>query len=155
MREFKTAAKQAEDPEDVVKIKLDDVELISLRPTEGQMVMLMAAEASETRSGDSKVATTIDFALSIFDDESRRYLGRRLLDPTDSFGLGGGDDDDGENGAGLLDLIQAVVEEWSHRPTKPSSGSTSSPENGGSSSTDTASTEESSSSDSKSLTPVT
>lgn len=152
MREFKSAAKQAEDPEDVVRIKLDDVELVSLRPTEGQLVMLMAAEASETRSRDSQLATTIDFALSIFDDNTRRYLGSRLLDPQDPFSLSGGEDGEG---AGLLDLIQAVVEEWTNRPTKPSSGSTSSPENGGSSSTDTASTAESTSLVSASPMPVT
>lgn len=144
MREFKTAAKQELTDDDYLKFKVDDVEVVSVRPTEGQLVMLMAAEASEIRSNDSRMAATIDFALSVFDEDSRRYLGHRLLASEDPFGL--------DN---LLEILQWVIEEWSNHPTKPSSDSTSSSENGGTSSTAAALPSESTSSPSPQLVPAT
>lgn len=143
MKEFKTAAKrkvtsdnetitfpvhevmyETVDGQEVEKI-VHTQQCVSNRPSEGQLVLLMAAEASETRSQESRMAGLIDFALAIFDEPTRRYFGGRLLNPEDGFEF-----------AELMDIVQAVVEEWSNRPTKPSSDSTSSQVSTGGSSTD-------------------
>lgn len=143
MKEIKTAAKrQVRNEEDSFTFPVQETDIqivdgqevevvthtqqcVTNRPTEGQLVFLLAAEASETRSTESRMAGMVDFALAIFDEPTRRYFGGRLLDPEDGFGF-----------SDFMDIVQAVVEEWSNRPTKLSSDSTSSPASTGDSSTD-------------------
>lgn len=155
MKDFKTAAKQRNAPE-TITFKVDGVEITSRRPTEDQIVFLMAAEASDIRTGSSKMAAVIDFGLSIFDAESSQYLGSRLLDPEDDFSFVAPEVNAGEEEpASFMGIISDLIEEWSNRPTKPFSDSTTSQGNGGASSTGTVIDVESTSSDSIQLVPAT
>lgn len=126
MKDFVTAAKQRRDKDETITFRVDTQEVTSLRPTEDQMVMLMAADASEIRTDGARIAAYVDFSMAIFDEDSRRYLSRRLLDRDDPFSF-----------EDLMDIVQQLVEEWANRPTKPLSDSTSSSDNGGTSSTET------------------
>lgn len=151
MREFKSAAKSKFNPEDVIEVPLDGEVLISYRPTEDQIVFLVASEASDVRTDSSRTAAFIDISLSIFNPESRRIISRRIMDPEDPFTLTSDDPD----AACLVGIITELLEEWSQRPTKPLSDSTTSSENGGASSTETVSAEVSASSNAPQLMPAT
>lgn len=151
MREFKSAAKSKFNPQDILEVPLDDEVLISYRPTEDQIVMLVASEASDIRSDSSRTAAFIDISFSIFEPESRRILARRLMDPEDPFTLMSDDPD----AASLVGMITELLEEWAQRPTKPLSDSTTSSENGGKNSTETVSAEVSESSTVPQLMPAT
>lgn len=118
MREFKTAAKQAN--HDTMEFKIDDDVLVSLRPTESQLVTFMATQVSDLRSEGEQIASFIDFADAIMEPEAKRYIQRRLFDREDPF-----------DHEALSAIVMGLIEEWSQRPTKPLSGSTTSPENGG------------------------
>lgn len=145
MKDFVTKAKQrADGADDRFSFKVDDTEVTSLRPTEGQLALLMTAYSSDVRDESTRVAGMIDGSLALFDEPSQHYLQRRLLERDDDFEL-----DD------FMNLVQGIVEEWGNRPTKPSSGSTTSPVNGGTSSTGGPSVVELISSDFPSPTPAT
>lgn len=122
MREFKTAARTVEREE--FTFMVDDVECKTVRPSEGQIAMIVASEASSVRNESEKIADMIDFSMALFDLDTRRYLTRRLMDPEDNFEFDT-----------FMEITRSVVEDWANRPTKPSSDSTPSSENGGTSST--------------------
>lgn len=153
MREFKAATKSAYNPKDTLDFGLDGETLTCRRPTTDQVMMLVASEASEIRSNASRTAAFIDVSLSLFDEDSRRLLSRRLLDPDDAFVFMPSEED--PEAASLIGVIQWLLEEWSNRPTKPFSDSELSSENGGTSSTETVSAEGSASSDVPQLMPAT
>lgn len=143
MRAFTTAGKREEKP-DELRFMLDDFEVVSLRPSEGQLVMLMAAEASEIKSDTTKIAAYIDFSMELFDKDSRHHIVQRLMARNDTFEFDQ-----------LVDIVMWLVEEWSNRPTKPSSDSTSSPDDDGTSSTVTSLDKASTSGSSTQLAPAT
>ena len=113
MREFKTAARAADGEGDVIEFKVDDDVLRAHRPSEGQLAMVMAV-IGDFSTTEEQVATIINFYVALLDDDSRRVAKRRLLiDRT----------------MDVIDVthhIQFFVEEWSARPTRQSSDSTSS-----------------------------
>lgn len=134
MREFTTAAKEpiedevivftvrrnpSADPEYVPEIK----ELKAFRPSDGQLAVLMASFGKGSDEVET-VAGPLNFFDSILDDDGRRYILDRMLDPKDPFGPGE-----------CSQIMEGLIEEWSGRPTQPPSGSTSSQPNGGQNST--------------------
>jgi hypothetical protein len=136
MREFTTAAKEpVEDEVIVFTVKRNPVadpdyvpevkELQAYRPSDGQLAVLMASFGKGSDEVES-VAGPLNFFDSILDDDGRRYIMDRMLDPKDPFGPGE-----------CAQIMEGLIEEWSGRPTQPPSGSTPSQPNGGQNSTPT------------------
>src|SRR5204863_6863647 len=64
MPDFVTKAKQrADGADDRFSFKVDDTEVTSLRPTEGQLALLMTAYSSDVRDESTRVAGMIDGSL--------------------------------------------------------------------------------------------
>jgi hypothetical protein len=126
MREFVTAVKQAhedDDAEDGMEFTVDGVTCKCYRPQDGQLAILMAATGRHS-SEQEQVAGFINFFCATLDDESSSYIVSRLLDRKDPYGL-----DE------VQEVMEWMIEEWTGRPTKPSSGSTRSQRTGGRKST--------------------
>lgn len=170
MREFRTAAKAAALPTDRYEFTYDGRKCVALRPSEGKVALLIASEANPLADEQERIAATINFALTVFDNDTRRYFGNRLINPEHPDNWQDDPDwqpdpDDPDEPApriyapfefeDLMNVVYAVIGEFADRPTKPSSGSTSLPAGGGTTSTGGASRKASGSSSRKSLTPVT
>jgi hypothetical protein len=125
VKDFKIAAKAAITDADKFTFKVGDVDVTSLRPSEGQVVMLLAAQASEVRSDESRIAGVVDGILALFDEGSARYLGGLLMKGDLPF------ETDNDDDASLMGIAMDCLEEWGQRPTKPLSDSTSSSESTG------------------------
>lgn len=151
MKEFATAAKAAIQPSDMLTFKYDGRVCQAKRPNEGQVALLIAAEANPLADQNEKIAGTINFALTIFSDETRRYFGNRLINSEHPDNIEYGRFEFEE----LMNVVQYVVEHFSENPTKSSSDSTSSPEDDGPTSTAGAERAVSTSSKRKQLTPAT
>lgn len=126
MREFITAVEEAQQPDDVDEgnfIKIDGVDYRYYRPTDGQIAMF-AAMTGRRASTQDQIAGTVDFFFDLFEKADQARLSARLLDRADTFTT-----------ATIGEIMEAMVEEWSGRPTKPSSVSTTSQSNVGRKST--------------------
>ena len=125
MREFITAVEDAfdEEPDEGTSIMLDGREMQFFKPTDGQIAMFMSSNGRHSSTGN-RVAGIIDFFMGLFDDDDQTYLSDRLLDRTDPFGV-----------KKIEEILESMLEEWSGRPTKSSSGSTRSRTSGGRKST--------------------
>lgn len=141
MREFVTAVTEAHDaepPEKGEPIKLHDVEcsrttdpdaacdklplcqvLTYFKPTDGQYMVFMAATGRHASETD-RMGATIDFFVGLFDKAGQTYLVNRLLDRDDPFG--------GDN---VTEIMGAITEDWTGRPTQPPSASSRSRTSGG------------------------
>lgn len=146
MKEFVFAAKatidedgkEVEGPEEPsLKFMVDGEEYTCYRPSDGQMVLIMAAMSGYYSSTGEAAATMVNFFVELLDDDSKHRVTRRLMDRTDPFGLDA-----------LTELLEWVVETWSNTPTSGPSGSTSSPESTGPKSTAAVLSKESTPSDS-------
>lgn len=103
-----------EDDEPIVVKVLDrEVELHS--PGSGSLAYLAMSIAG---AGNDLVqlGQVINFMMSIFDDDDARHIRGLLLDRNSGF--------DAED---IMDMAIYLVEEWSSRPTNPSTGSAQSP----------------------------
>jgi len=128
MKEFVTAAEEAAKPEDddgVMEFSVDGVMCKAYRPQDGQLAVLMAS-TSRHSNNQEQIAGVINFFVAVLDDDSHNYVVSKLLDRNDSFGL--------EN---VQEIMEWMIEEWSARPTRSPSASTSSRRSGGRKSTPT------------------
>jgi hypothetical protein len=144
VKEFAVAAKaRDEDDADIstpIEFKVGDDVLRAYRPEVGQ-VAIMYARMDDTVAADSeRIAAMIDFFMGLLDKESRRLLTRRLMDRDDDFEM-----------EDVNDILNWLMEEWSGRPTRPSSASSRSRQNGGRKSTGKQLAVESTPSDSASI----
>lgn len=127
MREFKTAARKSaptfiEDAQPI-EFAIDGETFTAYPPSPGQMAMLIAAQA-DSRDVSESMAAIIDFLDGILDEDAQAMYRKRLMDRNDPF------DFDTVN-----DIVEGLVEEWSARPTKSPSVSSSSRRTAGSRST--------------------
>lgn len=127
MREFKTAARKAAptifDDAEPIEFTIDGETFTAYPPSSGQMALLVAAQA-DSRDVSESMAAIIDFLDGILDEDAQAMYRRRLLDRDDPF------DFDTVN-----DIVEGLIEEWSARPTKSPSASSSSRKSAGSRST--------------------
>jgi hypothetical protein len=126
MREFVTAVSEEFSEVEADKgevITLDGEELRYYRPAEGQYMVFMASTGRHSTTQD-QIAAVTNFFVDLFDKESQAYLVGRLLDRDDPFGI-----------ETINKIMDAMAEEWGGRPTKSSTGSTSSRRTGGRKST--------------------
>lgn len=125
VKEFTTAVEKSEQEEEAeLEFAVDGVLCHGYFPGEGQLAYLLASTGRHS-SAQEQIAGLINFFVAVLDDESHQYVVNRLLDRRDEFGI---------------DQVQKIMEwmvgEWSGRPTKSPSVSTSSPPNTGQSSTE-------------------
>jgi len=111
MREFFTAAQENEvevDPEDVVTFKHDDREVTFYKPTAAQFAILSSASvnSSEFEAAGTYLALFFEMA----EEDTARYFRSRLFDRNDPFDI--------DSEGGIQDIMMALIEEWSARPTK-------------------------------------
>lgn len=122
MREFETAVAAAKaDPDEydidfkIVELSEDDdgeeirEEVIchALRPTEGEVLVLMGETMGRSSSTATKVAAIIDFLVSVCDKDSSDYIIGRLWDRNDPFGV-----------SDVEPIVFGLIEEMGGRPTK-------------------------------------
>lgn len=108
MREFITdVSREVEEAEELV-FKHDDREVVFIEPSSGQMAIM--ATVSTTREDAQTMQTIMQFMFSIMAEDTLEYFRDRLLDRNDPFEMDG----DG----GLIDIFEAVMEEWSGKATK-------------------------------------
>ncbi len=127
MREFKTAARRAApsaiEGAEPIEFSIDGDVFTAYPPSSGQLAMMIAAQADSREVAES-VAAVIDFLDGILDEDAQETFRRRLLDREDPF------DFDTVN-----EIVEGLIEEWSARPTKSPSASSSSRKSAGSRST--------------------
>lgn len=114
IKQFGDAARKGKDDGDddyPITVKILEREVTVHSPGSGALAYLSMAIAGA--GGDMvQLGQSINFIMSIFEDEDARYVRGLLLDRKSGF--------DAED---LLDFAIYIVEEWSDRPTKPSTGS--------------------------------
>lgn len=127
MKEFTTAARRtaptAIEGAEPITFSVDGIEYMAYPPSPGQLALLISAQA-KNREPEESIAAIIDFLDGILDENAQADFRRRLLDRDDPF-----DFDNVET------IMEGLIEEWSARPTKSPSASSSSPANGGRKST--------------------
>lgn len=110
MREFITAVAEDRDPEadETVTWTLDGEEITFYKPTPGQFAIMAAASVN---SGDGEaLGTFIALFFEMADEDTQRRLRSRLFDRKDPFEV--------DSEGGIADIMDALVEHWSARPTK-------------------------------------
>lgn len=121
MREFVVAAKaeQQEPDEDYIEVKIGDRVLRAYRPTTAQLALLTTAMASDGFDQMSAIFNAIESFLGA-DGLAyiRELITQRAIDIDD---LIGGSEQNPDGG-----ILDAIVEEFSARPTQPSTASSSS-----------------------------
>jgi hypothetical protein len=118
IKQFGDAARKGKDSgieDDPRDIMILDREVTIHSPGSGSLAYLAMAIAGAS-TDLVQLGQVINFIMSIFDDEDARYVRGLLLDRESGF--------DAED---IMELAIWVVEEWSDRPTKPSTGSSSRP----------------------------
>lgn len=125
MRSFTTEGQQVTGTEGLepIPFTLDGAQYTAQPPSETQFALLLAS-MSDTRGTEEGLAAILDFFFDLFDDEDADALKKRLHDRKDPFGF-----------PMMQEILENLVEEWTDRPTKPSSGSTTSRKSTGRSST--------------------
>lgn len=125
MREFVTAVNEAyeDDVEEGQTLVLDGRDLTYYKPAEGQYMVFMASTSRHSPQNE-QIAAVVNFFVELFDKDSQVYLVERLLDRDDPFGIDQ-----------INEILDALAEEWSGRPTHPSTGSAPSQKTGGRKST--------------------
>lgn len=123
MREFHTAVKANldEDVEGVIEFPIIEEDADgnevgrqicrAFPPDTSQVAVAMAGVGRHVET-TVKVATIIDFFNEVLDDSSSAYMRRRLLDRRDPFGL-----------EQVSEILKALMEEWTGRPTQEPQGS--------------------------------
>ena len=114
LKQFGDAARKARDTgeeDDPRTVLVLDREITIHSPGSGSLAYLAMSIAG---AGNDLVqlGQVINFIMSIFEDDDARYVRGLLLDKESGF--------DAED---IMDLAIYIVEEWSSRPTKPSTGS--------------------------------
>lgn len=109
---------------DVIEFKVDGQILRAYPPTASQIAVAVAGTGKRVPF-ERKIQTVVDFFVRILDDEDAAYVTERLLDRSDPFGL-----------EQIEQIMKGLMEEWSARPTQPSSDSSATPPTTGSSSTE-------------------
>lgn len=116
MKEFVTAGRRSKnsvfDNAEPVTFKVDDDEFTAYPPTEGQMALMMAAQANNRETSDH-VAGVIDFFDGLLDEETQKIFRERLMDRDDPFDFDL-----------VQEIMESLIEEWSGRPTQSPRGST-------------------------------
>lgn len=120
MKEFVTAAKDSlgeVDEESKITFKHDGRDVTFFEPSTGQQAIMlsMGGRTMDVRA----MGTFIQLFFEMADDDTARYLQSRLLDRNDPFDVGGE--------GGIMELFEAITEEWSARPTREPSDSLSRP----------------------------
>lgn len=96
-------------------------------PSTAQGAILASLSKRANRRNAEALSSFISLFFEICDPDTALYLERRLIDSDDPFDIEATTevDDEGEEivCAGLLDIFEYVMGEWSARPTKSQSGS--------------------------------
>lgn len=113
MREFFTAAKDQlgeveVDPDSQVTFKHDGTEVTFNKPSNGQFALMLSM--GNRKMDMAQIGNFIALLIELGDHATQRYLQGRLLDRDDKFDI--------ESEGGIFDLWEALVEEWSARPTR-------------------------------------
>lgn len=115
-KNFTLAAQAALEPEDERKLPFqmagDDTQLYAYEPSEGQLLILLGAIGSDSRSDAERSAEVLEVFWSVLSDETSRHLRGRLMDRRDAFGLGD-----------VVHIIEWIVEEAAAHPTQSSPAS--------------------------------
>lgn len=129
MKEFVTAFEQMQDEnaeeETPIEFKVDGRVLRAYKPTEGQLVFMMAS-LGRGQSAEGRFAAMINIMLESLEAEDKDYLEGRLLDRNPKTRL---------QPSMIEQIFEYLSEEWFGRPTQSPSGSASSEPNGGQNST--------------------
>lgn len=122
MKAFTTAVVErieGEEEEGRLEFELDGETLVAYKPSEAQFALLMQAASRYTEKNEA-VAGAMDFFHAVLETDSAAHIRHRLLNRDDAFGL-----------PEVEEIIEWMVEEWTGRPFRKSSGSTSSPKSTG------------------------
>jgi hypothetical protein len=110
---------RAPDEDEVVYIEVAGEETAFHYPGSGQLAYMAMASAGD-RNNLTTAGMMINFVISLMEDEDARRLRGLLLDRKNEYGM-----------EDLLDVFDALMEQWSSRPTQsPSDSSTSQQETG-------------------------
>jgi hypothetical protein len=125
VKEFTTAVEKADQDEEApLEFNVDGVMCHGYYPGDGQLAYLLASTGRHSTTQE-QIAGLINFFVAVLDEESHSYVVNRLLDRKDPFGI-----------EQVQKIMEWMVGEWSGRPTKSPSGSTTSPPSTGQSSTE-------------------
>lgn len=127
MKEFKAAARAADDDEEqILEFAIGDNEFRSRLPSTARTAMFIAAMTDDSSTGEA-INAIFSFLKDMLLDDGYRRLRKLISDDVIDLGTltGGGDDND----EGIVDWIIGQASE--NRPTPPSADSSSSPETGG------------------------
>jgi hypothetical protein len=118
VKEFVTAAKDSlgeVDEESKITFMHDGREVTFFEPSTGQQAIMlsMGGRTMDIRA----MGTFIQLFFEMCDTETAKYLQSRLLDRNDPFDVGGE--------GGMMEIFEAITQEWSARPTREPSGSPS------------------------------
>lgn len=117
MKQFVTATREYREGAEArmtITFQHDDREVTAKKFKDGQLSLLMASQGGYSEETD-RIAGMIDFFISLFPDkEDGRYFAHRLNDGDDGFDL-----------EDLEDITYWLIEQFTERPTKPSSASIS------------------------------
>lgn len=112
MKEFITAARDTfEETSDDEKITFmhDGREVTFYQPSDGQLAIMLNMGGRDMTA--QQAGTFIQLWFAMMDEPTLRYFQSRLMDRDDKgFDL--------ESEGGVFDIFEALVEEWSARPTK-------------------------------------
>jgi hypothetical protein len=125
MREFVTAAQKTDETEEEASFifTVDGHELRAYQPTEGQFALLMMVMGRHASNVD-QFAGVIDFFIQVLDEPSQRYVIDRMMSRVDIIPM-----------ETIVEIMEAMIEEWGGRPFQKASGSTPSRAKGGKKST--------------------
>jgi hypothetical protein len=111
-----------------ITFHIDDLKVTAYPPTETQLALVMVAMAGADEDSDEggaeMVREVMGFFFGLFDDDDQKALRGKMRDREHPLTV-----------TLIGEIIEALVEEWSKRPTKSSPGSTPSRRSGGTKST--------------------
>lgn len=109
LMQFITAADEADELDEGDKpdlhFKIDDREVTAYYPGDGQIAIFMATTASFA-SRHEMVAGTMNFFVSVFDEDTHSWIVSRLFDRKDLFGV-----------KQVTDITRWLMQEWTGNPT--------------------------------------
>lgn len=110
MREFVTSALEDFRPEEQKEIVFthDGREVVFYEPGSGQAALMLTFGRGSR--DHEQVANFLAMFFELMDSETARYFQSRLMNPKDPF--------DVDTPGGIFDMWEALIEEWSARPTR-------------------------------------
>lgn len=116
MSSFEIAVNEVVDPQEWIDFKVGGQDCKAMAQPTGGQIAYVTLYMHKAKRDQTQAGALLNFLDSLLEDESQEYIMDLLLDPKNDFDI-----------EKLMSILEWLMEQWTARPTVPSSDSSLSP----------------------------